>query len=196
MFVESDEMLLCDLGIGVFQRGKLLEAELLARVAASGKRRMKLETGEPIDLSVNTSDFVDLPLMPLDRILMGSKVAIVVGVKSGEIYVQCDGADWVRKLPEKFVLLMRRFNIPTQRNIDIQVGGKRFCEMVVEMDAYRGMWFCPGDIVVQENKRMRVIGMLGRRLFLVVSMDTGEQLIANLNPGGIMEALLEYRPFL
>jgi hypothetical protein len=42
---------------------------------------------------------------------------------------------------------------------------------------------------------MRVIGMLDRRLFLVVSLDTGEQGVANLYPGGIMEALLEHRPY-
>jgi hypothetical protein len=195
MFVETDEMLLCGLGVGVFQAGRLREGELLARIAGAGKRQMKLETGETIDLSVNTSDFLSCPVMPLDRIAVGSRLAIVTGMRAGEVFVQYDGGDYVSKLPEKYELVMRRFGIPTRRMMEIESGERKYGEMVMEMDAYRGMWFCPGDIVRQENRRMRVIGMLEKRVFLVASMETGEQMVANLNPGGIMEAVLEHRPF-
>jgi hypothetical protein len=80
---ETDDMLFANLGVGVFSIGKMIEGELIARIGAAGKRRMKMATGESIELSINTSDFLNLPLLPLDRILADGRIRIVVGDWNG-----------------------------------------------------------------------------------------------------------------
>jgi hypothetical protein len=185
---ETDDMMLWDLGVGAFSKEKLSEAELIARIAASGKRRMKRENGRVIEMSVNTSDFVHCPLLPLDRVLVGNKVAMVVGVCESQVYVQFEGVKWVQPLPEKYYLLLRRYGVPTWRTIDSQR------KMTVHADGYRGMVFLPGDVIEQEMKTYRILGMVERRQFWVQEMATGEETVRYLTPCGFSAADILHRP--
>jgi hypothetical protein len=191
MVVETDEMMLCGLGVGVFGSG---EGELLARVAGAGKRRVKTESGEPVDVSVNTRDFERLALLPLDRILIDGVLAVVVGVRDGEVYVQEEGKEYVVRLVGEFRIVMRRFNVPTEREVHVKFGEREFTKIWLHAEAYRGMWFWPGDIVRQEGDLLRVMGLLDRRLFLVEVIAEKRKEVRNLNPCGIMAADLERRP--
>lgn len=191
LFFETDDMMLCDLGVGVFDADRLATAELVARIAGAGERVMKTQDGKSVRLSVNTSDFLNLPLLPLDRVLLGKTVAMVVGVENGKIWVQLEDSGYVVPLSDTFELVLRRLNTPTVRQV--MVNEERH-SIHLDSESYRGMWFSPGDLVEQENECYRVIGMTSRRVFLVVSSKTGEESVRCLNPCGVLAANLKHRP--
>ena len=194
LFFETDDMMICDLGVGIFESERLAEAELIARIACPGERLMKTENGTSITLSVNTNDFLTLPVLPLDRVLVNNTVAMVVGVNNGQVYVQQEDTPFVLPLPDNFQLIMRRLNTPTVRHVAVKDEKVSVHTIRLDSESYRGMWFCPGDLVEQENEIYRVIGMVARREFLVVSSTTGEQSLRCLNPCGVLTATLKHRP--
>jgi hypothetical protein len=194
LLFETDDMLLSNLGAGVFAIGRLRDGELVARVGAAGKRHMKRESGEFIDLSVNTSDFINLPLLPLDRIFAHERIAIVVGAADGQIYVQFEGMDSIQKLPSEYWLIFRRLNVPTIREIEGVPELPECRKVLLHADAYRGMVFQPGDIVEQSGEEFRVIGWMCKRTFLVRAMGSGEQSTRVFAPCGISTAKVVCRP--
>jgi hypothetical protein len=187
---ETDDMLLSNLGVGTFAIGPLRDGELIARIGAPGKRRMKRETGEFIDLSINTSDFINHPLMPLDRIFAGNRIAIVVGAANDQIYVQFEGTDSVQILPAEYALIFRRLAVPASRTIWCTAECKR---VLLHADAYRGMVFRPGDVVEQDSEEYRVIGRLHKRTFLVQAMGSTEYSARVLAPCGMSIARVVHR---
>lgn len=194
LFFETDEMILCNLGVGIFGKGKMTDkGELLARIASPGTRFMKTENGELIELSVNTDDFLTSPLLPLDRIIINGSTAIVVGLHDSQLYIQFENTNYAQPLSGKYHLILRRFNIPTMKIVNAEFNKITYNQVMLHVDYYRGMWFMPGDIVEQENENYRVIGMLENRLFLVKSLKTGEQSARILNPCGVLTANLIHR---
>jgi hypothetical protein len=184
---ETDDMLLSNLGVGVFGIGRMGNGELLARVAMAWKRRMKMATGETVDLSINTSDFINLPVLPLDRIMAGGRIGLVVGVADGRAYVRFEGDEHVGLLPEDWVLLFRRLPVPTSRTI----AGVR---VALHAEAYRGFVFLPGDRVEQDSEEFTVLGRVTKRVFLVREVSTGEESQRELAPCGMAAARILHRP--
>jgi hypothetical protein len=193
LLFETDEMLLSNLGVGVFAVGRMDEGELVARIGAAGKRRVRTESGGLVELSINTSDFVTFPLLPLDRITVDDRNAIVVGAADGRLFVQFEGCDYVVPLRDRFSLVFRRLSVPTARSVAPPPGAPECVRVLLHADAYRGMAFQPGDVVEQDGEQWRVVGRLARRTFLVRAVASGVEVARTLAPCGMAAAKLIHR---
>jgi hypothetical protein len=144
---------------------------------------MKTETGKLIELSVHTSDFLHMPLLPLDRILVGGKVTMVFGVHEGRIYIQLEDAERITPLLDDYSLLLKRYKVPTS-----------IISQTLHGDAECGIVFLSGDVIEQENSDYRIIGLVDRGWFLVKEEATGQESIRCSTPCGIAAAEIVHRP--
>lgn len=168
-FFESEMMIKNDLGVGNFEAGT--QVHLAARIASPAIIKRKLNNGNRIELSINTQDFVNQPLLPLDEILIdGKKFGYICGCSNNNLYVAYEDTPSIAELlPKEFELIYRRLNVPTKLEIEIQ-GNKE--TGWIDLEHFRGKGFLPYDEFEWHDNVLRINAIIDDRTLIVTDVKT------------------------
>ncbi|OHS94248.1 hypothetical protein TRFO_39559 [Tritrichomonas foetus] len=121
----------------------VFDLKLIRRINGIAKRKVCLESGEEIEVSLNTED-TKRGLLPGDKILVQDKVSNVVGFNSEQVIIQDKGSQKCRILTNSFCIIYRA-DITASRTSNI------LPEMSVGSPFIQESLYLPGDRIYNDD---------------------------------------------
>jgi hypothetical protein len=145
VFFETEQMVKQGLGVGVFAVGPLPNpVEIVARNAGPATVVKRLSDGQEIQMSANTEDFLRASVLPGDVVIVGGKLATIVGIVQATVYIQRMGSQFCEPLKGDVSLVYRRVNVPTSCVVRLE---RETIHGWVDLEHLRDCWVSPGDVI-------------------------------------------------
>lgn len=185
-FFESEEMIKNDLGVGNFDAGT--QVHLAARIAYPAIIKRKLPDGTRIELSINTADFANQPLLLLDEVIVPNrKFGYICGCSNGSLYIAYEDTPNVAEpLPNDYQLIYRRLNVPTKLEVTIQ-GHKEIGW--IDLEHFRGKGFIPYDEFEWHDNVLRIDALIDDRSVIVTNVKTNSRNVFFIPVGKYIEPI-------
>jgi hypothetical protein len=171
-----------DLGAGALdlQSGFVLVSEI--QVGASRKSSFRTGAGL-IELNVNLHDVHNFPLLPLDVVCIGDRLAEICGFAGDDLYMQYLGSRFVEKVIVNgdIELVYRRARVPTRRTFC--TSDQKTVAAWIDLEHFRGCRCLPYDVVDYQGQRMVILGLVTDSLFVVADWETLEYRLFTLPIG-------------
>ncbi|OHT09735.1 hypothetical protein TRFO_21250 [Tritrichomonas foetus] len=171
LYFETEIMIKNSMGVAPFDDNS--KVSVVARISGAATIKKKNIHKEIIELSINSDDFRDFPLLPLDVIKSKNRLAYVCGCVNNQLYVVYqDSPKYVEKLPDKFELIYRRLNVPTKKTVKIE--GEKETGWI-DLEHFRSKGFLPYDEFQWHNETLRILAIVNDNSIIVMNTETKEK---------------------